>query len=35
MLAAGLPIGIVSKRLGHASIVITADTYSHLLEGVG
>jgi integrase len=35
MLAAGVPIAVVSKRLGHSSIGITADTYSHLLEGVG
>jgi integrase len=34
-LAAGVPIAIVSKRLGHSSIAITSDTYSHLLEGVG
>lgn len=35
MLAAGVPLPIVSKRLGHSSISITSDTYSHLLEGVG
>lgn len=35
MLAAGVPMATVSKRLGHSSIAITADTYSHLLEGVG
>jgi len=35
MLAAGVPIAVVSKRLGHSSIGITSDTYSHLLEGVG
>ena len=35
MLSAGIPVEIVSKRLGHASIAITLDTYSHLLEGVG
>lgn len=34
-LAAGVSMTIVSKRLGHSSITITADTYSHLLEGVG
>ncbi|WNB84520.1 site-specific integrase [Cellulomonas sp. ATA003] len=33
MLAAGVDIAIVSKRLGHSNISITADTYSHLLEG--
>jgi integrase len=35
MLAAGIDITVVSKMLGHASIRTTADTYSHLLEGVG
>jgi integrase len=35
MLAAGVPIEIVSKRLGHKSLAITMDTYSHLLDGVG
>jgi integrase len=35
MLAAGVPISLVSKRLGHSSISITSDTYTHLLEGVG
>ncbi len=35
MLAAGVPIAVVSKRLGHSSISITSDTYSHLLGGVG
>ena len=32
-LAAGVPIAAVSKELGHSSITITADTYSHLLAG--
>jgi integrase len=35
MLAAGVSMAVVSKRLGHSSIAITSDTYSHLLEGVG
>ncbi len=35
MLAAGVPLAVVSKRLGHSSITITSDTYSHLLDGVG
>ncbi len=35
MLAAGVPIAVVSKRLGHSSITVTSDTYSHLLGGVG
>ncbi len=33
-LAAGVPIEVVSKILGHSSIALTADTYSHLLHGV-
>jgi integrase len=35
LLASGTDIAIVSKLLGHSSIAITSDTYSHLLEGVG
>ncbi len=35
LLAAGVDLAIVSKMLGHSSITITADTYAHLLEGVG
>ncbi|MFW6691593.1 tyrosine-type recombinase/integrase [Streptomyces sp. MAR4 CNX-425] len=35
MLAAGVDMATVSKRLGHSSISITSDTYSHLLGGVG
>ncbi|MGB4779795.1 MAG: tyrosine-type recombinase/integrase [Microbacterium sp.] len=35
MLAAGVPMAVVSKRLGHSSVAITSDTYSHLLDGVG
>jgi hypothetical protein len=31
----GTDISLVSKMLGHSSIAITADTDSHLLEGVG
>ncbi len=34
-LMAGVPIAVVSKRLGHSSLSITSDTYSHLLRGVG
>jgi integrase len=34
-LAAGVPIAVVSKILGHSSIAVTADIYSHLLKGVG
>jgi len=32
---AGVPLPIVSKLLGHSSVAITSDTYSHLLAGVG
>jgi hypothetical protein len=32
--AANVPLAVVSKRLGHSSIALTADTYSHLLQGV-
>ena len=35
MLAAGVPMAVVSKRLGHSTITLTSDTYSHLLGGVG
>jgi integrase len=35
MLAAGVPIAVVSKRLGHSTITLTSDTYSHMLQGVG
>jgi integrase len=33
-LEAGVPIEIVSKRLGHASIAITADLYQHVTKSV-
>jgi integrase len=32
LLEAGEDLEIVSKRLGHSSIYITAMTYSHVLE---
>ncbi|NNU28464.1 tyrosine-type recombinase/integrase [Isoptericola sediminis] len=35
MLAAGVPMAVVSKRLGHSNVAVTSDTYSHLLGGVG
>ena len=35
LLAAGVDIVVVSKRLGHSSVAITSDTYTHLLAGVG
>lgn len=33
-LAAGVPAKIVSERLGHSSIAITLDTYSHVLPNM-
>ena len=33
-LAAGIPAKIISERLGHATIQITLDTYSHVLPGL-
>jgi integrase len=33
-LAAGIPAKVVSERLGHATIAITLDTYSHVLPGL-
>lgn len=35
MLAAGVDMNIVSKRLGHSRSSFTADTYAHMLDGVG
>ena len=34
MLKEGINSKIVSERLGHASVVITLDTYSHVLPGL-
>jgi len=34
MLSKGVHPKIVSERLGHASIGITLDTYSHVLPGM-
>lgn len=33
LLAQGVDMARISKRLGHATLAITADTYSHLLRG--
>lgn len=33
-LAAGVAAKVVSERLGHANVVITLDTYSHVLPGL-
>jgi len=30
----GIPLKVVSERLGHSSITITADTYQHVTEGM-
>ncbi len=34
MLASGVHPKVVSERLGHASVAITLDTYSHVLPGL-
>jgi integrase len=34
MLSQGVDPKVVSERLGHASINITLDTYSHVLPGI-
>ena len=33
-LAAGVSPKVISQRLGHATIAITMDTYSHVLPGL-
>ena len=33
LLLDGVPVTLVSKRLGHAKVSITLDTYSHVLPG--
>jgi integrase len=35
LLAAGVDIAVVSKIMGHGSISITADTYSHMIANMG
>ena len=32
--AAGIPAKVVSERLGHATIAVTMDIYSHVLPGL-
>ena len=32
LLEAGVPLKVVSQRLGHSSIAITADAYQHVLD---
>ncbi len=31
LIAAGVPVKVVSERLGHASVLITQDIYTHVL----
>ena len=33
LIAANVPLKVISERLGHSSISITLDTYGHILEG--
>lgn len=33
-LKTGVPVKVVSERLGHANIGITLDTYSHVMPGM-
>jgi integrase len=32
LLSAGVPLTVVSKRLGHSSVLVTARIYAHQLE---
>lgn len=34
MLAAGVPVKVVSSRLGHASVRLTLDVYAHVLPSM-
>jgi integrase len=34
LLAKGLPVKVVSERLGHATVQITLDTYAHVMPGM-
>jgi integrase len=33
LLASGVPLPAVSERLGHSSVRVTADVYSHAIHG--
>ena len=33
MIAAGIHLKVIQERLGHSTFQLTADTYSHLLQG--
>lgn len=35
MIAGGVDVAVISKRLGHSSIRITADVHGRLLSGAG
>ncbi|NPV78723.1 MAG: tyrosine-type recombinase/integrase [Firmicutes bacterium] len=34
LIKAGVPIKVISERLGHSSISVTMDIYGHLLPGM-
>jgi integrase len=34
LLSRGVPVKVVSEKLGHASVTITLDTYSHVLPNM-
>jgi site-specific recombinase XerD len=34
MLKQGVPLKVISERLGHSSISITADIYAHVSPGI-
>jgi integrase len=34
MLAAGVPVPVVSQRLGHATVSMTLDIYAHVLPAM-
>ena len=34
LIAAGIPVKVVTERLGHAAPVFTIDTYQHVLPGM-
>jgi integrase len=34
LLAAGVPVKVVSERLGHSSVTVTLEVYQHVLPGM-
>jgi hypothetical protein len=34
LIKAGVPVKVVSERLGHANIALTIETYQHVLPGM-